>query len=448
MRFAFYSVYGCDLAFVARLQDEGHEVLLFNAGEKVKDRYEAKHLGKDLVPVTRNAAEWRAWGKQTGTVHIFGGSGHGELADDIRRGGGLVIGAGSFADKLEKKRAWAEGLAKSLGIIVPPHKEFADIPSARNYAKGIDGEWVFKTDKFLKASATYLANSAEDMVGYLHGLEKEFGRGGRCLLQRKIPGVAISTAAWWNGKAFLGPFEGTIEHKKFLNDDLGPNTGCSFNVVWMYQSERPEIASALQWTALGSYFAAKGAPPGLYDINALIGDDGNAYFLEFTPRFGYDSEPTAQRLLTIGLGEFYYKLATGQLESVPFSTDHLAYAVRASVPPYPCEAEHSRPMGGPGSSIGVSVLGADGLWDGRFIGYGVMQNKENDQLAVADTSGLVGLGLAVGNDLKGLHKQVMEYLKDELQVPNLQYRTDGYDRIAEDVKKLGHTDFAIKEIKL
>lgn len=443
MNFAFYSVYGCDLPFAARLQDEGHNVLLFVDDDNKLER----DVGEGLVPKTNNLQKWLAFGRHEKgqTVTVFGGSGKGKLADDIRRAGGLVIGGGSFADKLEEKRAWAEGLSKQLGINVPPHEEFANIPAARARARTLDGEWVFKSDKFLKSSATYLATSAEDMTRYLDGLEKEFGTGGRCLLQRKIPGVAISTACWWNGFAFIGPFEGTIEHKKFLNDDLGPNTGCSFNIVWMYRDDHPPIAQALQWPALEAYFREKNAPPGLYDINSLIGDDGNCYFLEYTPRFGYDSEPTAQRLLTTELGEFYFKLATGQLERVPFSQDHLAYSVRLSVPPYP--AEENVVKSGKGTSVGVSIIGEDGLWSGMFMGYGVKATPRGD-LEVSSPYGLVGLAVAVGNDLKGLHKDVMNYLKDDLQIPNLQYRTDGVQRIQEDLKKLASTPYRIKEVKV
>jgi phosphoribosylamine-glycine ligase len=442
MRFAIYSHYACDLPFAARLQDEGHEVLVHTAYDKkgTVDR----DAGRGLVPQDNNLASWTAWGSAgTGpSIYLFTGTGNGKIADRLRRAGKLVLGGGSFPEKLEGKRAWAEAEVRKLGITVPPHQEFPDIPSARAYAKHIDGEWVFKSDRYLKASATYLASGPEDMVRYLDKLHSDFGMGGKCLLQRKIPGTALSTAAWFNGSVFLRPFEGTIEHKRFLNNDLGPNTGCSFNVVWLYEDE-PRIAEALCWNNLETFFRDNEAPPGLYDINALIGKDGTAYFLEFTPRFGYDSEPTAQQLLPTELGEFYYKLVTGRLSESPFVPGKLAYAVRLSIPPYPTELDI--PRGTRDMAHDTHILGADGLWDGNFIGYGV--KSEGDDLVVSDRMGLVGLACATNVTLKDAHDEVMNYLKKDLEVPNLQYRTDGVERIEEDRDALAKTSFGIKELE-
>lgn len=438
MRFAFYSVEGTSLCFWSRLQDEGHDVLVY-----IKNA-PAKQNGDGIVNKTNNLQEWITWGlKDRNTVFIFDCTGAGSLADDLRRRGALVVGGGEFMDRLEGDRSWAERNAAALGIVVPKHEVFSDIPAALARARHLEGEWVFKTDKYLEASTTYLGESAEDMVRYLEGLQKRFGNGGKCLLQRKIPGIAISTAAWFNGKTFIGPFEGTIEHKKLMNDDIGPNTGCSFNALWMYEDE-PRIAKALQWRALDAFFRHSEAPPGLYDINALIGEeDGEAYFLEFTPRFGYDSEPTAQKLLEGELGEFFYKLATSQLERAPFSTQGLAYGIRVSCPPYPYEWVEEKK--GKRSCVGTPVLGADGVWSGMFMGYGVCE--VGDELEVCDPSGLVGIVAARGRTVTALDRLCRDFLKDELQIPNRQYRTDGAEKVLDDAKRLAKLGFAtpIKE---
>lgn len=433
MRFAFYSLEGTSLAFWARLQDEGHEVLAY-----IKNQ-QPKYNGDGIIKKTNNLAEWRAWGlHDRNTVYVFDCTGAGELADELRRRGCLVLGGGKFMDRLESDRSWAERNAAALGITVPKHEVFSDIPAAVARAKSLKGEWVFKTDKYLEASTTYVAESSDQMVRYLEGLQKRFGKGGKCLLQRCIPGIAISTAAWFNGKTFLTPFEGTIEHKKLLNDDLGPNTGCSFNAVWMYR-DTPAIAHALQWRALDAFFRHSQAPPGLYDINALVGDeDGEAYFLEFTPRFGYDSEPTAQKLLTMDLGEFYYKLAAGQLSEAPFSPEGVAYSIRVSVPPYPFEWVETKH--GKESCVGTPIIGMDGLWEGKFVAYGV--REVNGAPEVSDPSGLVGVVAARGYSLQTLDGSCQDYLKTTLQIPNRQYRTDGAQKILDDAKRLAKLGFA------
>ncbi|MGH7748112.1 MAG: hypothetical protein ACREQ5_25640, partial [Candidatus Dormibacteria bacterium] len=254
-----------------------------------------------------------------------------------------------------------------------------------------------------------------------------------------IEGVALSTAAWFNGEKFLTPIEGTIEHKKFLNDDLGPATGCSLNVVWFYE-DYPEIAKELHFKALESFLRASRAIPGLYDINSLVGKDGNVYFLEFTPRFGYDSEPSAQQLLLMDLGDFWYYLTAGMLPESPFDTSRTAYSVRLTVPPYP--TEEGLKLEGKGSSVGTGILGISSLWEKNFVAYGIRESKQG--LEVATPSGLVGLGIATGISIKEQHEEVMKYLKSTLQIPNIQYRTDGFDTITKDLEFLSHTPFKVK----
>lgn len=441
MRFAVYSIEGTSLSLCARLQDEGHDVLLY-----IKNN-SAKLNGDGIVPKTANIGQWRAWGlHDPQTVYLFDCTGAGDLADDLRKRGCLVVGGGKFMDRLEGDRSWAESNAASLGIKVPDHDVFSNIPAAMVAARKIDYECVFKTDKYLEASTTYVAESAEQMVQYLRGLQKRFGMGGKCLLQRKIPGVALSTAAWFNGKTFLGPFEGTIEHKKLMNGDIGPNTGCSFNSVWMYEDEYPAIAAALQWRALDSFFRHTQAPPGLYDINALVasedgewGGAGEAFFLEFTPRFGYDSEPTAQKLLEVDLAEFYYKLATGQLTRAPFTTKGQAYSIRVSVPPYPYE--HVEAKSGKESCVGTEINGADGLWAGMFAAYGVRENPQGEY-EVSDPSGLVGIVATEGPSVEASDRECQAFLKKDLLIPNRQYRTDGATTVLEDAKSLAKLGFA------
>ena len=202
----------------------------------------------------------------------------------------------------------------------------------------------------------------------------------------------------------------------------------------LFRSERPRIAEELKWDAVASFFRHSQAPPGLYDINALISDeDGEAYFLEWTPRFGYDSEPTTQRIFTIELAEFFYKLATGErFTESPFDLGKMAYGIRVTVPPYPWEWVEDK--SGKKTCVGTPIVGADGLWDGFFVGMGVCETKTD--LEIASPSGILGVAVTSGTDIETMDKACNRYLKDELKVPNRQWRTDGALRVQEDQKRL------------
>ena len=311
MRFAIISAEGCSLSLWARLMDEGEEVLVWIVPRPQRE------VGLGLVPLIGSFEALAAWGmERRDSVFIFDCSGQGDKADWLRKRGHLVVGGGGFMDKLEQQRQWGERIAKEVGGLMPETVEHTTISDSIKWlSKHDDGRgWYFKSNKYLGADATQGKPDVESMVRYLEFVKAKNGDRISHILQEKIDGVDISTAAYWGGRSWVYPLEGTIEHKKFMDNDIGPSTGCSFNVVWWYDNY-PRIAEELRWNELAENFRKIGAPPGLYDINALVSKkDGHARFLEWTPRFGYDSEPTAWRGLTGGIGQFFYSLARGSTQ--------------------------------------------------------------------------------------------------------------------------------------
>lgn len=432
----------------ARLQDEGAEVLLYTQLKQHRD------VGLNLVPRSYSVPQTFAWLKaKPGSIAFYLGSGMGKAkiaakpdeaiplgADDLRRAGVTVIAGGSICDRLEKDRIFGEQVAKAMGCRIPPTKEFETISATIAFASTVgDDKWYFKSDRYLSSDATF-GGTGEQLVRYLENLRREHGDRVKNILQKAIKGVALSTACWWNGRAFLAPYEATIEHKKCWNDELGPSTGAAISVVWFYEQEAPKVVQSLRWHNLAPMLAKYDAPPGLYDINAIISEeDGEAYFLEWTCRMGWDSEPASLRLLDIPLADFLERLGQGRLAEAPFRTDELSYNIRLSVPPYPFEgfAEDK------GSAKGVPIEGIDGLWDGNFFAYSVMANEQGE-LQVADRWGLIGVMGSTHESLRVCHDDLLDFAKDELEIPALAYRTDGATILAKDaaaIRKLGYEVF-------
>jgi phosphoribosylamine-glycine ligase len=401
LRVLIVDVEATGMHLAARMQDEGADVLLYN------HQKHSREIGKNLIPLTESLHQAFAWCKEKPSIALFTSSGMGKRdaktpvgADEFRKAGIPTIAGGSFCDRLEHDRIFGEDIAKAAGARIPPTKTFSTISQAIAFAKTVGDEaWYFKSDKYLESDATYGGKDAEDLSRYLESIRSEFGDSIPNMLQQKIPGVALSTACWWNGKTFL---------------------------------------ASLKWEALGPLFLKHEAPVGLYDINVIVakengpwGPAGEAYFLEWTPRLGWDSEPTSLRLLTSPMVEFFEKLTNGTLAEAPFSTAEFAYSVRLSVQPYPFEhyADNKK------SAYGTPINGADGLWEGHFIPYSVGLSDQG-QLYVADRWGLVGLSLATGTKLSVMHKAVMDYALEELQIPSLQARTDGAKCVIKDAKEL------------
>lgn len=440
------------MSWSVRAQDEGAKVLhyIFQPWQQ--------EVGTNLVPKTNSLHEAFAWAKANNAMVVYLSSGMGVRgktlngrmvpvgADDFRKAGLTVVGGGAFCDNLENDREFGEQVAKQIGCRVPPTKTFSTIAQAIAFARTVGDEgWYFKSDKYLESDATYGGKNSEDLVRYLESIQRKFGNAIPNMLQQKIPGVALSTACWWNGRSFVPPFESTIEHKKFMDGDIGPSTGAAFNVVWFYESESPKVVQSIKWQNLTPVFQKNQAPPGLYDINVIIAEEdgpwgpaGEAYFLEHTPRCGWDSEATSHRLLETTMPDFLEKLTAGRLAQAPFSTKDLALSTRLSVTPYPFEHYADDKQ----SAKGTPIHGADGLWDGHFVCYSVAMNDEAD-LYVADRWGLVGLTLAVGRNVEKLQEETMAFVKDELQVPSLQYRTDCAKCVTKDAKRIAKLGFEV-----
>lgn len=437
MRFAIYSGSGLGLSWWKRLQDEGHEVLVYI--EELPPRL----VGEGIVPKCQNFAQWVAWGKQKPmSIFFFDISSAGGKADELRKSGALVVGGCKFFDRLEKERDWSQGLHEAIGIKHPESKSFSTIGAARVYARASKQPHVFKSNKYIDASATYMSDGPEDMDRYLGYIQHRYGDNISNILQEKLDGFALSTARWWNGKTFVGPFESTIEHKKFLNDDKGSATGCQFNCIWFYQDEYPEIAEKLHWNQLDDVFRKYEAAPGLYDINALLNEnDGQPYFLESTPRLGYDSETTSQKGIS-DLGKFLYNLAVGLPVDALFDKEQYFCSVKLSVSPYPYEA-HLKEMERDKTCIDIPIWGYDGLWAKHFIGYGLRFDSKMG-LVTADPSGWVGLSSDVGTDPLSPFDGCYKFLDKVLKIPNLQYRTDARDRVEEDLDTIEGLGFDIR----
>ena len=179
------------------------------------------------------------------------------------------------------------------------------------------------------------------------------------------------------------------------------------------------------------------APPGLYDINAIVNRDG-AWFLEQTPRLGIDSELASQRGYD-NLGEFLLRPGDGQRRRRADGLRPVYLGVRLTVPPYPSEdlpLEQSPAMG-------VAVRGIDGLWDKHFVAVGVANGPHGYE--VADPFGFVGMALATGTDLDEMGDELMEFCEG-LRIRGLQYRTDAVDAVTKDLEKMAKTGWTVTEV--
>jgi phosphoribosylamine---glycine ligase len=434
------TAFACGVGVWRRLVDEGCDVKVWRGAEKADEitlLTSHRNVGRNIIPLCDSWWELLAWARNgmaegIPTMMVFDSSGLGKLADQARRAGVYVVGGGTFCDRTEKDRGYGANIAEAAGMEAPEVAEFNSIDATLDYARSgkLDRPVYWKTDTFIDADATHCAETSEELVEYLTWIKTRVRNDIYNVLEEKIDGAALSTNRWWNGRAWVGPYLWTFERKKFMAGDVGSGTGCSLNAVGFYHEPDPLMAQALRWEALTALFLRHDAPPGLYDANAIV-KDGRAYFLEWTNRFGWDSEGTSLPLLYASLTEWLWYVATGQGDGGALHPG-IALSIRLSVPPYPWEHGERDERG---SCVGVPVRGETGdLWSKGFVAYQVAWDGERG-LHVAAPEGIVGLSAAYGESVSTLAEQTLAFAKDDLRIPGLQYRCDAGEAICEDAQR-------------
>lgn len=403
MKFAMISECAEGAGILYRLMLEGNDVQLYTKNRMYSNAW------KGILPVVN---DWRTVLRDDVYV-LFDTVGFGNISELCRKRGIRTFGGSTFADKLEEDRKFGIDFMHKWGIKTPETKDFDDIGEAIEYAKTKE-KLVFKphgSHNDIPCSLTYVSKSVDDIVEYLEFIKKRFPQVEEFELQEFIPGVAISSEALvFDGKP-TGFYDHTIENKKFMNDNIGPSTGCEGNVVWI---EDDNVISE----GIGKIKDFEGFT-GLVDLNCIF-NEKDIYGLEWTPRFGYDATPTLLcNLLEDDLGKFFSE------GSKKFSAD-FATSIRYSIPPYPLEGT-SPDYNNTGIPIRI-----DKFEDRSYYFYEVM--IEDDILVHSSGIGNVGLGFGVSDDMDEAFEEALFNVK-QVEVPDKQFRTDLGDVISEDYLK-------------
>jgi phosphoribosylamine---glycine ligase len=341
---------------------------------------------------------------------VFDVCGQGKLADETRLKV-PTIGDSSLATRLEEDRIYGLEFMEQCGIKVSPWEEFSSPADALRYIKKSKRPLVFKPvgeqdDK----STTFVARSAEEMTRYFDRLFRS-AKVERFVLQEVVVGTEVSMEVYINPQGYYA-LNSTLETKKFMNGNLGPNTGCSGSLIWMSQENRlfnqglKKVIAPLQ--EMGYV--------GPIDLNTIVNDEG-AWGLEFCARFGYDGTALLSRLIPMEFGKFLHAVASG--EKLPEMSPLHSYcaSVRLSVPPYPAEQLPEKSY-----KAGIPIHGLKEDMLDKFFVYDV-RKAEDDSLETAGICGWIGSPLAVGETpgqaFAGVHEMF-----EQVQVPNGQRRTD------------------------
>jgi len=426
MNILVVSKLGDTLSLAERIKREGHTVNFY-----INDK-PARVVGNSIIPKPRFSQP--LVGGESGkvlksNVHsllretqpdlvVFDMVGMGEAADYIKSLQIPVFGASKWADFAELDREYGTKLMKSAGIKTPPTKAFkaGQHDTAIKYVASLDNRCVYKPSGNISTSHTYVSKGSADMCTMLD-LWKDDKEDFE--IQTFIDGVEVSCELWWDGLS--SSFHNwTMEEKKFMNEGIGPATGCAGNVV---SPISPKSKLVSEGVGRMERLLKKSNYRGPIDLNSIVNETG-LYGLEFTVRFGYDALQALLELYRGSITELLYSIATNS-STHPSLLPEFAIAVRITVPPYPSSEAKSLP-GIP--ILGISKENLKHLWFSDI-------SLDLDYYATAGYDGNVGCVTARGEDVRECKRRAYRTISN-LTIPQLQYRTDIGDRVTSDLAKL------------
>lgn len=344
---------------------------------------------------------------------IFDSTGKPHLAEEASKHA-PTLGDSNIASALEDDRLFGIEVMERYGIEVPPYEVFdsGQLEEAKDFvAKNKDKRYVFKPfsvgSQEQDTATTYKGESAEDLIEYIDKLE-ELSHNSEFILQEVVQGTEISTEGWFDGEEFF-LINSTLEEKKFMNDCIGPNTGCAGNIVWTYGAN-PRIFKAGLEKLIP--FLQEAEYTGMLDLNTIV-NNSHVWGLEWTPRFGYDAAATLFHALASDIGEFLFRITTGDGFEPRISSPFSASA-RITIPPYPSECEEYYHEGVPINGIDAEDIPNIYLYDACI---------ENNDLVTAGVTGFVCAVLGKGSSFDTAWYFVEEQIKN-IKIPDMQYRSD------------------------
>lgn len=417
LRFLIVSKWGDSLDVAYGIQQEGNEVKFY------VDYAPMREVGVGVVPRVR---KWETHVKWADVI-VFDYTGYGKIASELRAAGKLVFGGSEYADKLEQDRNFGQSELKRHKVKILDYKEFEGPAEAVKYVEDHPNKYVIKPSGDMQEYKQLLfvgrEDDGSDVISMLKAYRKTWGDDmGVIQLQRKVTGVEVAVAAFFNGQEFLKPINISFEHKKLFPRELGVSTG-EMGTSMLWKDENAIFNATLK--KLEKKLAQEGFV-GHIDINSIVNGNG-IYPLEFTSRFGFPQIQIQRASINESLGRLLYKVANG--ESFKISTRkgfHIGlYMV---VPPFP----FSDPMSFNLFSKDAVVVMKKHMKEGLHPMHLKMVNGE---WLITGNTGIVAVVSASGTTMREAQKLMYNRVSNIL-INNSYYRTDIGDRWSEDSDKL------------
>ncbi len=417
LKFLFVSKWGDMLDIAYAIQEEGNAVKMYI------DYKPCKEIGDGFVPKARQWEKHINWAD----VIVFDYTGYGKIAEELRAAGKLVIGGTAYTDNLELDRSFGQAELKRHKIKILKYKEFTTFHEAIAYVQSSPNTYVIKpsgeTQDYKQLLFVGKEEDGSDIVRVLKAYEKSWGDDmGTFQLQRRVNGVEVSVAAFFNGREFIKPINITFEHKKLFPKELGVSTG-EMGTSMFWTEENPIFDATLkkmETTLANNKFV------GHIDINCIVNGNG-IYPLEFTTRFGFPQVYIQRAGIREPFGQMLWKVASGQTFTIKTKPGFQVGAYMV-VPPFPYNDPETFKLFSKDAVVVVKKDNKKGI-------HPMHLKKVNGEWLITGDSGIAVLVAGTGTTMREAQRLMYSRINSVL-INNSYYRTDIGDRWLEDSDRL------------
>jgi phosphoribosylamine---glycine ligase len=257
-----------------------------SAGHKVRYWLPPTHSGDPLTygdGMVEKPKEWEPSMDWAELIVLTGNSRYeGPLAEYFGKGY-PIFGANAKAAELELDRKRGQEVLEEYGVETIPYRVAESIEEALRIVAEEEKPfclkpWGGEADK----SMTCVPKTADDAIFQLEKWRVE-GLKGALMLQEKVEGVEVGISGFFGPGGWNTALEESFEYKRFLNGDLGENTGEMGTVIRHVKTSKlfDDILEPLtDYLHLCRYV-------GDCNINCIVDGSGRPWPLEFTARLGW-----------------------------------------------------------------------------------------------------------------------------------------------------------------
>ena len=242
------------------------------------------------------------------------------MADALEHIGVPVFGPSKAAAQIEGSKVFAKGLMRKYGIPTAACEVFDDFEAALAYVDAAPLPIVVKADGLALGKGVTVAQTREEARSAVRAAmcERVFGESGaRLIIEEYLEGPEVSVLSFTDGHTLV-PMVSSMDHKRALDGDLGPNTG-GMGTVAPNPWYTPEIAAECMERIFLPTMRAMNAEGrtfrGCLYFGLMLTKDGPKV-IEYNCRFGDPETQVVLPLLDTDLLEIMEATAAGRLAEV------------------------------------------------------------------------------------------------------------------------------------